>query len=146
MILSQFEIKKSILLSSIFSIIFFLQVNAQNPGNKLEGSSTFINPMKVQFGDPFVLYTQGMYYMYGTGGEAKHGFAAYSSKDMVNWKQEGQVFFHNNVNGWGNAKAKWEGAYWAPEVYEVKGKFYLFYSAQWNMNPTNEEEKTAAAD
>ena len=140
MILSQFEIKKSILLSSLFSIIFFLQVNAQNPGNKLEGAGSYMNPMKVQFGDPFVLYTQGMYYMYGTGGEAKHGFAAYSSKDMVNWKQEGQVFFHNNINGWGNAKAKWEGAYWAPEVYEIKGKFYLFYSAQWNMNPTNEEE------
>jgi len=25
-------------------------------------------------------------------------------------------------------------------VYEVKGKFYLFYSAQWKVNPGNEEE------
>ena len=132
--------KKLLLLSFLFSIIFLGSVYAQTTVSKLEGAGSYMNPMKVQFGDPFVLHTNDMYYMYGTGGEAKHGFAAYSSKDMVNWKQEGQVFFHNNINGWGNAKAKWEGAYWAPEVYEVKGKFYLFYSAQWNMNPTNEEE------
>ena len=44
----------------------------------------YTNPLNVQFGDPYVLYTQGMYYMYGTGGGAIKGFAAYSSKDLVN--------------------------------------------------------------
>jgi beta-xylosidase len=78
--------------------------------------------------------------MYGTGGGADKGFAAYSSKDLVNWKQEGQVYFHNNKNGWSDPKAAWDGAYWAPEVYEVAGKFYLFYSAQWKENPSNEVE------
>ena len=132
--------KKFILLSTLFSIIFLGSVNAQTTDNKLESMGTYVNPMKVQFGDPFVLHTNNMYFMYGTGGEAKQGFAAYSSKDLVNWKQEGQVYFNNNKNGWSNPKAKWEGAFWAPEVYEVKGKFYLFYSAQWNVNPANEEE------
>ncbi|OLY92408.1 Glycosyl hydrolases family 43 [Cnuella takakiae] len=101
--------------------------------------ATYTNPMPVQFGDPFVLYTKGTYYMYGTGG-AEKGFAAYSSPDLVNWKKEGQVYFHNNPNGWSDPKAAWGGAYWAPEVYERNGKYYLFYSAQWKENPAKEEE------
>ena len=60
-----------------------------------------------------------MYYMYGTGGGADKGFAAYSSKDLVHWKKEGQVYFHNNKNGWSdpiiqgdkNAKRAQEVAY-----------------------------------
>ncbi len=72
--------------------------------------------------------------MYGTGG-AKNGFAAYSSTDLVNWKNEGQVWFASNKNGWTDSTAGWDGAYWAPEVYEVSGKFYMFYSAQWKENP-----------
>ena len=132
--------KKLLLLPFLFTIVFFTKGNAQNVAKQPLGALTYMNPMKVQFGDPYVLHTQDSYYMYGTGGSAKYGFAAYSSKDLVNWKQVGQVYFNNNKNGWSNSKAKWEGAYWAPEVYEVKGKFYLFYSAQWNVNPANEEE------
>ncbi len=102
--------------------------------------ATFTNPLPVAFGDPYILQTRGMYYMYGTGGGADKGFMTYSSPDMVNWKAEGQVYFHDNKNGWSDPKAAWGGAYWAPEVYEVKGKYYLFYSAQWKVNPTKEVE------
>lgn len=115
-------------------------VLAQNTTTVPNHPTTFSNPLDVQFGDPYVLHSKGMYYMYGTGAGADHGFAAYSSKDLVNWKREGQVYFHDNENGWSNPNAGWDGAYWAPEVYEVKGKFYLFYSAQWKVNTTNEEE------
>ena len=101
--------------------------------------TTFSNPLPVQLGDPYVLHTGNIYYMYGTGGADK-GFAAYSSTDLVHWNKVGQVYFHDNKNGWSNPKAKWDGAYWAPEVYEVKGKFYLFYSAQWKQNPADQEE------
>jgi beta-xylosidase len=100
---------------------------------------TYTNPLPVKFGDPFVLYTNGTYYLYGTGGADK-GFAAYSSKDLVHWQPEGQVYHHDNKNGWSDPKAAWDGAYWAPEVYERGGKFYLFYSAQWKVNPTKEVE------
>lgn len=103
-------------------------------------TATFSNPLPVPLGDPYVLYTQGTYYLYGTGGGADKGFAAYSSKDMVNWKREGQVYFHDNPRGWSDPAAKWGGAYWAPEVYEVKGKYYLFYSAQWKVNPAHDDE------
>ncbi len=102
--------------------------------------ATYKNPLPVQFGDPYILRTKGHYYMYGTGGGADKGFSAYSSQDMVNWKAEGQVYFHNNKNGWSDPATAWDGAYWAPEVYEVKGKYYLFYSAQWKVNPAKEVE------
>jgi beta-xylosidase len=116
-----------ILLLSSFSYSW-----AQQPR---EGKLTFKNPLPIEFGDPYVLYEEGKgYFMYGTGGGAKAGFSAYSSPNLAEWKYEGQVYFGNNENGWGN------GSYWAPEVYKVNDKYYLFYSAQWAENPTNELE------
>jgi beta-xylosidase len=44
------------------------------------------------------------------------------------------------VNGWSDSTAAWDGAYWAPEVYKYKGKFYMFYSAQWKHNPGKDLE------
>jgi len=131
--------KKLLLLLFLFTGLSLSPVTAQTTDTVATAKSTFSNPLNVQLGDPYVLYTQGTYYMYGTGGADK-GFAAYSSTDLVNWKGEGQVYFHNNKNGWSDPKAAWNGAYWAPEVYEVNGKFYMFYSAQWKVNPTNELE------
>ncbi len=104
-------------------------------------AATYQNPLPVEFGDPYVLHAaDDIYYMYGTGGAAKNGFAAYSSQDLVNWKSEGQVYWASNSNGWSDSMAAFDGAYWAPEVYERNGKFYMFYSAQWNNNPTKELE------
>lgn len=92
----------------------------------------YTNPLAVSLGDPYVLNDiDGTYYMYGTGGQ--NGFPAYSSKNLVDWKSEGQVYT-NTAKSWGN------GSFWAPEVYRVKGKYYMFYSAQWKDNPTNELE------
>ncbi|RVU02434.1 glycoside hydrolase [Mucilaginibacter limnophilus] len=93
------------------------------------------NPLDVSFGDPFVLYDNNskLYYMYGTGG-VKDGFATYSSSNLINWKNEGQVFWGNTADSWGI------DAFWAPEVYHRNGKYYMFYSAQWRVNPTNEAE------
>ncbi|MFL5740397.1 MAG: glycoside hydrolase family 43 protein [Flavisolibacter sp.] len=115
-------------------------LGAQPVQNNEKSKTSFSNPLNVQIGDPYVLFTHGTYYMYGTGGAANKGFAAYSSTDLVNWKSEGQVYHYDNPNGWSDPKASWDGAYWAPEVYEVKGKYYMFYSAQWKVNPTHEME------
>lgn len=133
------NVRLTLLLLPLPCVLFGYTLQAQTAQTSSPNQTTFSNPLAVQLGDPYVLHTQGMYYMYGTGGADK-GFMAYSSKDLVNWKAVGQVYFHNNKNGWSDPKASWDGAYWAPEVYEVKGKFYLFYSAQWKQNPTHETE------
>ena len=100
-----------------------------------EKSIVHTNPLPVKFGDPYVLLaSDGIYYMYGTGGGAVDGFSVYSSPDLANWKAEGQVFRGNVPGSWGVAN------FWAPEVYERGGKFYMLYSADWKENPTNELE------
>jgi beta-xylosidase len=119
----------------------FLLLLSLNNGLFAQSGKTYQNPLPVTFGDPYVLHVKGdKYYMYGTGGIAKNGFAAYSSTDLVNWKDEGQVFHASNKNGWSDSTAAWNGAYWAPEVYAHNGKFYMFYCAQWKENPGKEVE------
>ncbi|MNV24941.1 Arabinoxylan arabinofuranohydrolase precursor [compost metagenome] len=84
----------------------------------------------VAFGDPFIVFDppSDQYYLYGTGG-TKNGFIAYSSKDLKTWKKEGKVYDAKQQNGWG------EKDFWAPEVYRVNNKYYMYYSAHWKENP-----------
>ena len=90
--------------------------------------------MDIALGDPYVLLaSDGHYYMYGTGG-VEDGFAWYSSDDLVHWHPEGQVYRGNTPESWAVAN------FWAPEVYERNGKFYLFFSADWKENPEHELE------
>ena len=94
---------------------------------------TYSNPLSVSFGDPYILAaSDGRYYMYGTSGEK--GFRAYSSDDLTDWKEEGLVYQGGTDQSWN------VDCFWAPEVYERGGKYYLWYSANWKQNPTNEEE------
>ena len=107
-----------------------------NGNEELQSAKGYRNPLQVKFGDPYIMFDKASrtYYMYGTNGGAKDGFAAYSSSDLVNWKNEGQVYFGNQPDTWGI------NSFWAPEVYAVNGKFYMFYSAQWRENPRGEWE------
>jgi beta-xylosidase len=92
------------------------------------------NPLPVAFGDPYILRASNdIYYMIGTGG-VKDGFKMYSSSDLREWKDEGRIFQGNTADSWCVAN------FWAPELYEIDGKFYLLYSADWRHNPTNEGE------
>jgi len=58
--------------------------------------------LSIPFGDPHVLKDDnGKYYIYGTGGDVKNRFGAYSLVNLKDWKFEGQVYRHDNPNGWG---------------------------------------------
>lgn len=95
---------------------------------------TYQNPLPVAFGDPFVLRaSDGNFYMYGTGG-VEDGFRACVSSDPVHWKELGRVYQGNIRDSWCT------GNFWAPEVYEIDGKYYMLFSADWRENPTGEEE------
>ncbi len=110
-------------------------VQAQRISKDSSAANLYKNPLNVAFGDPYVMFdpVSKKYFMYGTGG-AKDGFITYSSDDLVSWIKEGQVFAGNTKQSWGIDH------FWAPEVYPYKGKYYMFYSAQWRHNPTNELE------
>lgn len=97
-------------------------------------TNTLTNPISIPLGDPYILLSSdGKYYMYGTS-EGIDGFKAYSSANLVDWTDEGIIYDNKDENAWG------ESCFWAPEVYEREGKYYLWYSANWKYNPTNEEE------
>ncbi len=95
--------------------------------------ASYRNPLDVAFGDPFVLEaSDGKFYMYGTS-ESTTGFRVCSSTDLVKWKDEGQAYA-----GGGDS---WNvDCFWAPEVYERGGKYYMFFSANWKENPQNDLE------
>lgn len=72
--------------------------------------------------DPYVLVSGGAYYLYGTRSATcwgpADGFDCYVSHDLEEW--EGPIeIFHRPEGFWADRN------YWAPECYEVDGKFYL---------------------
>lgn len=71
------------------------------------------------FGDPFILLYEDTYYAYGTN--AGDGIEVYTSDDLQTWKYRGMALDKKDV--WAD---RW---FWAPEVYEVDGTFYMYYSA-----------------
>lgn len=79
--------------------------------------------------DPFTLQaSNGRYYLYCTS-EDGSGFPVRSSADLIHWTDHGLAL--------ASADARWgAGCFWAPECYEIGGRFYLFYSADWAYNPT----------
>ena len=77
---------------------------------------------KVLFGDPFILLHEDTYYAYGTF--ADDGIAVYVSDDLLTWQGvAGNRLALDKRDSWGD---RW---FWAPEVYEVDGRFFMYYSA-----------------
>lgn len=122
----------TVIVLALVAEVFAKKVVLQTEKQKV----TYTNPLPVTLGDPYVLLASDKkYYMYGTYESAKlKGFGTYSSDNLRDWKYEGQVYYGNTPSSWTKKN------YWAPEVYERKGKFYMFFSADWKHNPTNELE------
>ena len=125
------------ILSSVIILVLCGYVSGQiKPENEsILSGITYTNPLSVAVGDPFVLKdSDNSYYLYGTGGGARNGYSTYSSKDLVTWDYVGQVYQGKTTNSW------CIGSFWAPSVYKYNDKYYMFFSAQWRNNPTNELE------
>ena len=78
----------------------------------------------VSLGDPFIMLHQGVYYAYGT--QAEDGIEVYTSDNLEEWEKVPALALHKD-NSFGD---KW---FWAPEVYYVNGKFYMYYTAEEHM-------------
>lgn len=82
----------------------------------------------VPLADPFILLYNDTYYAYGTGSE--DGIEVMISEDLIYWqkvKNERHGLALHKDDSYGD---KW---FWAPEVYYVNGKFYMYYSAEEHM-------------
>lgn len=106
-------LQRGLTVASVFLLIAVMAMTAA--AQSLE-SITYNNPIDIGIADPCVIRaSDGRFYLYSTG------LSVWSSDDLVNWKREGSV---KPANTWGVAD------FWAPEVIEYEGKFYLFYSAE----------------
>ena len=78
----------------------------------------------IQIRDPFILKADGQYYMYGSTDKdiwrsPGVGFNTYTSHDLLTW--EGPIpAFRPPAGFWGTKN------FWAPEVYEYGGQYYMF--------------------
>ncbi|MGI8908155.1 MAG: glycoside hydrolase family 43 protein [Candidatus Sumerlaeaceae bacterium] len=134
-----------------FFVVAFMQglIFAAKARNE-EGSGTtstvssvaYTNPVyRGSMPDPSVIRHGGWYYAYGTTGNARTEdgriFTTLRSRDLVNWEKPGGALVSPSPDR--------HFQYWAPEVTEFKGKFYLYYS----MGKAEEEKfelRVAASD
>lgn len=74
--------------------------------------------------DPYIFYKDGFYYLYATFSTS--GIKYYKSQDLTNWADQGYIIsassFPNNITNSFNA-------YWAPEVFKYKDKYYMIFTA-----------------
>ncbi len=109
-------------------------LSACNGDKRTDRQIVILNPVAAQFGDPFILEaSDGRFYMYGTS-EGLNGFRAMSSDNLTDWTDEGVVYQGAGPDSWTL------DCFWAPEVYERDGRYYLWFSANWKHNPEGEEE------
>lgn len=100
-----------------------------NPDPAPTGTYNNLTGQKADCADPYILKHNGKFYLYGTGGN--DGIKVYQSNNAVDWSAaagatNGYALHKNNV--WGE---QW---FWAPEVYYLNGKFYMFYSAEEHLS------------
>ncbi|MET8946582.1 family 43 glycosylhydrolase [Streptomyces sp. NPDC004542] len=78
--------------------------------------------------DPDVHYLDGEYWIYpttdGFQGWSGTSFTAYSSKDLVHWKDHGVILDLGPDVSWADKNA------WAPAVAERDGRYYLYFCAE----------------
>jgi GH43 family beta-xylosidase len=106
---------------------------------------SYQNPVPVRFSegegefpsahpDPYVLKHNGEYYCFSTG---KKGIPVLHSKDMTVWEHKGYALEITEQKN-----------YWAPCVFYLNGKFYMYYSSMLShqSDPHDERMKVAVAD
>ena len=99
-------------------------------------NNNFKNPM-LRGADPFVLFYEGKYYMYCTTENERElvgandfstdtpegdGIYVYESEDLKSWTRLGYALKRGDSMG-----EKW---FWAPEVLEYRGRFYMVYASE----------------
>lgn len=81
--------------------------------------------------DPHIAYFNKKFYIYpttdGTTGWMSTSFSAWSSKDLVNWKNEGVILDLPKDLTWAKERA------WAPAIAYKNKKYYYYYSADVNI-------------
>lgn len=97
-------------------------------GQNAASVSTFANPvMPGDFPDPSVIRVDTGYWATATTSQWAPIFPLLYSTDLVNWRRVGAVF---------QSPPAWSaGSYWAPEIAQDNGRFYIYYTARKKDGP-----------
>lgn len=81
--------------------------------------------------DPHIAVFDGVFYIYpttdGSDGWRSTTFGTWSSRDLVNWKDEGVILDLPRDLAWADIHA------WAPAIATKNGRYYYYYSADKNI-------------
>ena len=124
------QLKRLVFITFFFSIAGYVLAQTEKP-DAAKATIPSYNNLKglvPDCADPYILNHEGTYYLYGTGG--KKGIRVYQSDDLANWSgaigaKDG--FALDSADVWG------DHSFWAPEVYYLDGKFYMFYSVMEHL-------------
>jgi beta-xylosidase len=87
--------------------------------------------------DPSIIRVGDEFWATATTSQWAPIFPLLRSRDLVNWTLEGAVF--QGAPDWS------QGSYWAPEIAEHEGKFFVYYTARRRNGPLCVAVATAAA-
>lgn len=99
-------------------------------------AENYVNPViPGDYPDPSIVKVGSDFYVTATTSEWAPIFPILHSRDLVNWANVGAVF---------EKRPEWSvGSYWAPEIHEYKGKFFLYYVARKKDGPLSIAVATA---
>lgn len=87
----------------------------------------FTNPVRAgDYPDPSVIRVGDDYWATATSSEWAPHFPLLHSRDLVNWEPKGHVFA--TPPAWAKSN------FWAPEIAEDKGRFFIYYTARRHDN------------
>ncbi len=118
---------KGLMLDCGSGTLQFLGIEMSDYIYALSSSEQYVNPIATG-ADPFILQHEGMYYLYSTNAPTE-GYKVSESADLVNWKDKGYCLKTADVYGTPTSTA----GFWAPEVYFIDGRFYMFYTVEENI-------------
>ncbi len=106
--------------------LHFLSLNVSDYVYQVDSANAYKNPV-AEGADPFILTWEGKYYLYSTN-SANNGFKVYESEDFSTWKDKGYCLQKGKADS-----PVGSGGFWAPEVYRIDGRFYMFYVTDENI-------------
>lgn len=118
---------------SILAGFFIFSLAGCKISTQTNNNTSYKNPIIHKYlADPCILIEDNYYYLFATGG-AQDGryIPIHRSKDLKNWEFVQGAVAQGDTADW-NYKH-----FWAPEVYKVDGKFYLYYTASPKFSPRN---------
>jgi beta-xylosidase len=117
--------------------VLLLLCIAAAPSGFAQRRASYTNPVVAgDFPDPSITRVGADYWAAATSSEWGPEFPLLHSRDLVNWELVGSVF---------RTRPAWSvGSYWAPEISQDRGRFYVYYVARKKGGPLCVAVATAA--